>query len=360
MLLIGGAAPPKYVAGGGASGYLSKWTASGSISNSGILQLTPFTYSIGTDTAVQVIVSRDNGRAVGVGYNVITNYDTLSDVTAMGFQALQQVSPGGAFLVGIGDDALGKNTTGTKNTAQGSQSLFGNTIGSDNTADGFQALSTAVTNSDNTAVGSKAGVASRGSRNTFVGRRAFETHDAGFENVAVGYLPDVNFTGDPNSSNVVVGARAFATEQSTVIGHGASAAEQTRFVTLLGIGATAAASTNSTGIGWNSRTTEDNMVRLGNNLTTKTVTTGRYETTNGYASFSTAGTNQIGTTGYTNNGVINQIVYVSATAVSFTVKDRSGTVLYTSPTLTATVNVSLQPGWAINAASGLAGTAVPF
>lgn len=81
---------------------------------------------------------------------------------------------------------------------------------------------------------------------------------------------------------------------------------------------------------------------------------------NGVGSYSTASTNAIGTTGYTNNTGANQTAYVSATAVSFTIKNRAGTAVYVSPTLTATVAVNLQPGWAVTAASGLLGTAVPF
>lgn len=81
---------------------------------------------------------------------------------------------------------------------------------------------------------------------------------------------------------------------------------------------------------------------------------------NGVGSYNTTATNAIGTTGYTNNTGANQTAYVSATAVSFTIKNRAGTAVYISPTLTATVAVNLQPGWAVTAASGLLGTAVPF
>jgi hypothetical protein len=82
--------------------------------------------------------------------------------------------------------------------------------------------------------------------------------------------------------------------------------------------------------------------------------------TNGVASYSTLATNAIGTTGYTNNQVINQTAYVTATAVAFTIKDRAQATLYVSPVLTATLPVNLQPGWSITAASGLVGTVLPF
>jgi hypothetical protein len=80
----------------------------------------------------------------------------------------------------------------------------------------------------------------------------------------------------------------------------------------------------------------------------------------GFSSFSTIATNQIPTTGWTNNAAVNVTVYTTATAVSFTINNRAGTVLYTSPTLTATIPVNLQPGWSLRAASGLAGTVLPF
>jgi hypothetical protein len=87
---------------------------------------------------------------------------------------------------------------------------------------------------------------------------------------------------------------------------------------------------------------------------------GRHSATLGFASFSTIATNQIPATGWTNNAEINVTVYTTATAVSFTINNRAGAVLYTSPVLTATMPVNLQPGWSVRAASGLTGTAVPF
>lgn len=93
---------------------------------------------------------------------------------------------------------------------------------------------------------------------------------------------------------------------------------------------------------------------------TKTTNTTVMSSAGGFGSFSTISTNQIPTTGWTNNAEINVTVLTTATAVSFTINNRAGTVIYTSPTLTATVPVNLQPGWSVRAASGLTGTVVPF
>lgn len=81
--------------------------------------------------------------------------------------------------------------------------------------------------------------------------------------------------------------------------------------------------------------------------------------TNGWASYSTQATNELVATGYTNTTGVNMQAMVNATAVSFTVNNRAGTVIYTSPVLTGVVPVGLQPGWSIRGASGLAGTVIP-
>jgi len=92
-----------------------------------------------------------------------------------------------------------------------------------------------------------------------------------------------------------------------------------------------------------------------------TITTGFSQVTNGTASFATTTAVAITATGWTNIwSTNNATVYVTATAVAWTIKNRANATIYTSPTLTATVPVTLQPGWSVNAASGLAGTALPW
>lgn len=83
--------------------------------------------------------------------------------------------------------------------------------------------------------------------------------------------------------------------------------------------------------------------------------------TNGVASYSEVAGVSIAAGGWTNIWTTNNAtVYVTATAVAWTIKNRAGSTIYTSPTLTATVPVTLQPGWSVNAASGLVGTALPW
>src|SRR5207302_10576881 len=62
----------------------------------------------------------------------------------------------GSFNTANGSDALFLNSTGTDNTANGTDALLNNTIGTDNTAEGFQALVNNTGNS-NIAIGSNAG-----------------------------------------------------------------------------------------------------------------------------------------------------------------------------------------------------------
>ncbi len=81
--------------------------------------------------------------------------------------------------------------------------------------------------------------------------------------------------------------------------------------------------------------------------------------TNGPASYSNMATNAIAASGYTNLTGANQTALVTATAVSFTVVDRAAATIYTSPTLTTTLSIPLQPGWGITSANGLSGTVIP-
>ncbi len=99
-----------------------------------------------------------------------------------------------------------------------------------------------------------------------------------------------------------------------------------------------------------------------NTLTASNIFSTTYvSATNGVCSFSPVAAVSIAATGWTNIwSTNNATVYVTATAVAFTIKDRANATIYTSPTLTTTVPVTLQPGWAVMAASGLAGTALPW
>ena len=122
----------------------------------------------------------------------------------------------------MGFDALFSNTSGSRNTADGSQALQNNTIGGANIAVGSEALQLNVSAGDNVAVGrfaaqnndsSGAGLASGntavggsalranvdGSSNTAVGQGAIESGNGGKNNTAVGELAGSNITGNSNT-----------------------------------------------------------------------------------------------------------------------------------------------------------------
>ena len=83
--------------------------------------------------------------------------------------------------------------------------------------------------------------------------------------------------------------------------------------------------------------------------------------TNGFASYTTAATNTVAATGWTNTFGVNAKVRITGTDVAVTIKAADESVLDTYTLGTAdTVVELLQPLQAITAASGLVGTAKPF
>jgi Chaperone of endosialidase len=141
-----------------------------------------------------------NNTAVGLaalGLNTTGFFNT-----ANGSQALLNNTTG-LQNTAIGFDALTLNTTGSFNTANGSQSLFNNTIGFDNTADGFNALGLNTTGHDNTATGFEALFKNTtGILNTANGAFALLNNTTGRFNVANGSgALQNNTTGIQNTAN---------------------------------------------------------------------------------------------------------------------------------------------------------------
>lgn len=114
---------------------------------------------------------------------------------------------------------------------------------------------------------------------------------------------------------------------------------------------------------WNPAGNQIGFTALGVNrvsITSSGVLAEAVKGTNGIASTSVLASIAIPATGLTNSYAVNATALVTATAISFTINNRANTVIYTSPTLTATMSVPLQPGWSIQAASGLSGTMLPW
>jgi hypothetical protein len=130
----------------------------------------------------------------------------------------------GTQNVGVGADALSRVTSGSYNTVSGVHSLSTNTTGSNNSAYGFDALYSNVTGNYNTAVGlgalynSYAGQNntacgqgslqnnSNGSNNTGCGQYALSTNSTGSNNTAVGWQADVSSGNLTNATAIGNGA----------------------------------------------------------------------------------------------------------------------------------------------------------
>jgi hypothetical protein len=146
---------------------------------------------IGTTDTAALVFKVNNTQAGLINDN--------GDVTAFGFQALQQNS--GTSNTAIGSLAMVANTTGINNTATGADALHSNN-GSFNTAVGLSALYNTTASEFNTAVGYGAG----------------GTFDNGWNNVFIGANTDVN---GPGYFNVIaLGKNAICTaSDEAVIGN---------------------------------------------------------------------------------------------------------------------------------------------
>ncbi len=252
-----------------------------------------------TNSIIYQPITLPGDSILGIGNTNVFIFTDHGGLVAVGDSALRGNLGGTSFHdTAFGFEAMLFQTNGDHNVAIGGKSLRASYNSFENTAVGFDALDGLTTQNDNTAVGAYAGTgsSSQGDKNTYLGANVFAT----------------------------------------------------------------GAYTNSTAIGYNSRINGDNQFRLGNGSTAAVSTAGVYQGTNGLASFSTTAGVSIAATGWTNTFSGNATVYVTATAVAWVIKNRANATIYTSPTLTATVSVNLQPGWAVTAASGLAGTALPF
>jgi hypothetical protein len=239
----------------------------------------------------------------------------LEDSVGIGYRSLRKVN-GAANCVSIGTFAMENLINGNQNTGVGESALQSNVSSDDNTGVGYQILDSLISGQGNSGLGRDVfGFMTFGDYNTGAGYRA-------------GFFSQTNY--------------------GTFLG---AFADQVDFPGI---------KTNVTAIGWNTKVGQDNTVQLGNELTEKVITPGYYIGTNGLASYSILATNAVTPTGVTNTASINRQVRVTATAVSYTINDRSGAVLDTTPVLTATLIWTLQPGWSIRAASGLVGTMLPF
>ena len=111
------------------------------------------------------------GQAVAIGYQS-SYYQTGGTNVSLGYNSLLGAAgtSTGTANTAIGTQALFSNTTASNNTAVGYQSLYANTTGANNTALGFGALSGITSGSANIGIGINAGSnITTGTNNTTIG-----------------------------------------------------------------------------------------------------------------------------------------------------------------------------------------------
>jgi Chaperone of endosialidase len=111
--------------------------------------------------------------------------NTASYNTAVGTFALE-VNGAGSSNTAVGYEALGQNTGGGDNTAVGQQALYSNTGGLFNVAVGQGALQANLNGSSNTAVGETALLNSTGGGNIAIGEKAGLSLTTGNSNIYIG------------------------------------------------------------------------------------------------------------------------------------------------------------------------------
>jgi len=152
--------------------------------------------------------------STAVGYQASYANLTAGDLTAVGYQALRNATAGSNL--GVGYQAGANITTGINNTAVGDYgTLVTNTTGSSNTAIGTNALQANTTASYNTAVGYQAGYSNTtGIRQVHIGYQAGYLATGGY-NVLVGGLTGSaittgtanTFIGDASGVSITTGSK---------------------------------------------------------------------------------------------------------------------------------------------------------
>ena len=172
------------------------------------------------------------------GYQSLYN-NTEGDVnTANGHKSLYSNTTGGGNTA-IGGSTLRSNTTGNDNTAIGFVALYYNTTGKENTANGYQSLYYNTIGFSNTANGCGALLFNTtGGNNTAIGSFALHHNSTQSENTAVGNSAGDNYT---FSQGIFLGSYAYPNADSY---------------------------SNIMGLGYNSRPTASNQVRIGNSAVT--------------------------------------------------------------------------------------------
>jgi hypothetical protein len=174
-----------------------------------------FTNSTGTSTtAVGYQAGYTNNASANVYVGVRAGYLTTTGVgnsfvggSVSGFVGGANTT--GSYNTAFGSDALGSNTTASNNTAVGYQSLYSNT-GANSVAVGYQALTAQTTGLNNVAIGYRAFAANTtGDSQVAIGYTALAANTTGSQSTALGHETLLNQT--TASGNTAAGFRALKT-----------------------------------------------------------------------------------------------------------------------------------------------------
>ena len=146
------------------------------------------------------------------GPGALFSLTTGTDNTAVGSQALFGLTTG-VQNTAVGAQALFNNTA-DKNTAEGFRALINNTTGNSNTAIGVSALLRNVTGGFNTAIGFSALEDNNATVNTAIGANALQHNTTGDRNIALGVNAGLFLT--TGSDNIDIANAGAAGESSTI------------------------------------------------------------------------------------------------------------------------------------------------
>jgi len=143
----------------------------------------------------------NSGQSVFIGEDAGKNDDLTNNQNVfLGYQSGMENTTG-SNNTAIGSQVLSTNISGKYNTGIGTISLLDNTSGQNNTATGFAALSNNITTHYNTATGAWTLYKNIGNSNTATGERAMYNNTTGNYNTANGrYALYTNVSGNYNSA----------------------------------------------------------------------------------------------------------------------------------------------------------------
>ena len=147
----------------------------------------------------------NGGTNINIGYETGLTNSSGTKNTAIGYQSLKSSTASNNTTVGY--NSMFSNTTGYSNTAIGKECMLTNTTGYGNTAIGDTSLYSNVSGNFNTALGFASLYNNTASYNTALGFQTLNNNTSGANNVAIGHNTMLN--NDSGSNNVAIGYRRF-------------------------------------------------------------------------------------------------------------------------------------------------------